>query len=354
MDSPLCLFVVTAWATAHVALLTGSGRWWLVSALACGLGLLTKGPVALVLVGGPVAAWLMLDGRVQRPSCVRSSSLYLLVAGAVAAPWFVLLAIHDPAFLHYFFWFHHVERFLTPFDHQEPFWYFIPVVLLGMLPWSLLLPGLLGWLASRVETEAARRPAGLGFFLLTFIIGFGFFSAAGCKRPAYILVTLPPLALMLGVYIKPCWPGAWAWSARWSGSRRSWPIAWGWRRCCWAWSGAVAAAISGLIAWSSGASHGGSGGAGAWSDWRYRPTADLLGRHGPGRFPGDVRRRAGSAAGLQSSASPTAIRCGRKRWPPDVPVVCYPRRWDSVSFYLQRGDVAECPTWNAWRESWRA
>src|SRR5262249_28906707 len=85
-----------------------------------------------------------------------------------------------------------------PFDHEEPFWFFVPELLLGMLPWSLLVIPLFRLLADKSARVAAERPAGLGFFLLCFAWGLLFFSAAGCKRSGYILPAMPPLALALG------------------------------------------------------------------------------------------------------------------------------------------------------------
>jgi 4-amino-4-deoxy-L-arabinose transferase-like glycosyltransferase len=188
--------------------------WWLASALACGLGLLTKGPVALVLVAVPVVALTALDPRVARLR-LRDGGFYLTAAGVVAAPWYVFMAVKCPGFLEHFFWRHHVIRFFAPFDHQEPLWFYLPGVLLGMLPWTLLLPGLLRFLARHSRRTALRRPPALGFFLLCGLWGLAFFSLSGCKRAVYILPVLPPLALALGCYLDSLLPrrlGA-TWSA---------------------------------------------------------------------------------------------------------------------------------------------
>ena len=106
-----------------------------------------------------------------------------------------------PDFAYTFFWRHHIERFLTPFDHEKPAWFYLPGLLAGMLPWTLLLPGFVRFLGRRSLRAARRRPAALGFFLLSALLCLVFFSASGCKRPAYILPALPPLALALGCYL---------------------------------------------------------------------------------------------------------------------------------------------------------
>lgn len=192
-DTLLCLFVTASLASAHAYLLCGSRRWWVLSAGLCGLGILTKGPVALVLAAVPILALAVLNRRLVRPGTI-DWLLYVLTAGVVAAPWFVFMAMADPEFVEYFFWQHHVVRFVTPFDHEKPFWFHLPGVLLGMLPWTLLLPGL-------IRRQLRRGGANPGFFLLAAGWGLLFFSLSGCKRAVYVLPVLPPLALALGCHL---------------------------------------------------------------------------------------------------------------------------------------------------------
>jgi 4-amino-4-deoxy-L-arabinose transferase-like glycosyltransferase len=240
MDSLLCLWVTAALASAHAALTAPlrSPRlranqegvqlhWWLLSAAACGMGFLTKGPVALVLIAAPLLLYVFLEPRCSRP-CRRSWTLFVLLAGVLAAPWYVAVMIQAPDFAYTFFWRHHVERFLTPFDHEKPAWFYLPGLLAGMLPWTLLLPGFLRYLGRRSERSAQRRPAALGFFLLSSLLCLVFFSASGCKRPAYILPALPPMALALGCYLNRLVPHTrqrsdagmellWSWRSRLAG-----------------------------------------------------------------------------------------------------------------------------------------
>ena len=127
-------------------------RWWLLSAVCCGLGLLTKGPVALALVVPPVTAWMLL-GRFR--FAVASLVLYIAIAVAVAAPWYAAVALHSPAAAADFFWQHNVQRFVVPFDHVKPFWFYLPLVFTGTLPWSLLLLPLAQHLFTPFRTNAA-------------------------------------------------------------------------------------------------------------------------------------------------------------------------------------------------------
>src|SRR5262249_32836473 len=105
-----------------------------------------------------------------------------------------------------FFWKHNVLRFVAPFDHARGPWFYLPGLALGLLPWTLLAPGLVLLLARRTGRAAARRPAELGFVLFSFAWMLLFFSAAGSKRPTWLLPALPPLALALGWYVHACSP----------------------------------------------------------------------------------------------------------------------------------------------------
>ena len=202
MDCLLCLWTTAALAAAHAALLGRRLRvgWWLLSAVACALGVLTKGPVALALVAAPTAAYALLERRAARIT-LRQWAVYLVAVLAVAGPWYAAILAAEPDFVWSFFWKHNVVRFVAPFDHAEPVWFHLPSLLLGMLPWTLLLPGFVRFLCRRSPRAAAKRPPALGFFGLAALWSMAFFSAAGCKRAVYILPALPPIALLLGCYL---------------------------------------------------------------------------------------------------------------------------------------------------------
>jgi len=162
---------------------------WLASAAACGLGILTKGPVALLLAPVPLVLGQRLCGLRGKAGWAAWLG-YAGTAAAVAGPWYLAVARTEPAYLQDFLWTHNIRRFLAPLDHQQPLWYYFPAVIVSLLPWTLLLPGVLRW-----QWRRRRRPA---FFLVCLAWCVLFFSASGCKRPAYILPALPPLALLLG------------------------------------------------------------------------------------------------------------------------------------------------------------
>jgi 4-amino-4-deoxy-L-arabinose transferase-like glycosyltransferase len=319
-DTLLCLWVTAALATAHVFLLTRRRRWWLLSALACGFGVLTKGPVAGVLVGVPVLIMPYFDRKLCRPG-IADWLVYLAGVLGVAGPWFAAVMVRHPGFAQDFFWRHHVQRFLEPFDHQEPFWFHLPGVVLGMMPWMLLAPGLVRHLR---QGGLSRRPA-LGFFLAAAGWGLLFFSLSGCKRAVYVLPALPPLALALGTYFD---------AVGITAARRATQgvliVGAG---------GTIAAAVSGLLSWPVAAALASLHLAALLMTWRCHC---LTWAHAGGATCGVLLLAV--VVILPPYHERFALRecvldCRAAASEPGVKVMCYQRSWDSVSFYLGRDDV---------------
>jgi hypothetical protein len=103
-----------------------------------------------------------------------------------------------PDFGSYFFFKHHLERFATPFDHPEPFWYYIPLVIAGTLPWAGIA---LSGLASGARGWNVTALSGNGYLLASALWMLVFFSAAGSKRMMYLVPIYPVLSLALAGYL---------------------------------------------------------------------------------------------------------------------------------------------------------
>lgn len=202
IDSLLTFWVSLAFFTAYAATRRSNlaWGWWLTSALFCGFGVLCKGPVALVLLG-PVAtayAWLRRDSARLG---LRHWAAYGLVIVAVAAPWFIAIMLREPDFARQFFIDHHFKRFTTAAFHQQPMWYYIPVVLIGTLPWSLLIVPVTRFYLSRSPQVGQERPRVLGWLALWAGWCYAFFSLSRGKLPPYLLPMMPALALLVGCYL---------------------------------------------------------------------------------------------------------------------------------------------------------
>ncbi len=172
-------------------------RWMLAAWAAAALAVLSKGIVVGVLAGGALLVYTLLerDARLwRRLQPVLGVPLFL----AIAAPWFIVVSLRNPGFASFFFVHEHFARFLTTVHQRvEPWWYFVPLLLLGALPW--IAPLLRG-------VAAAARPTPLPFkprrFLLVFAaVTLVFFSASGSKLAPYILPMFPPLAALSGAAV---------------------------------------------------------------------------------------------------------------------------------------------------------
>ncbi|MBK9956524.1 MAG: glycosyltransferase family 39 protein [Rhodocyclaceae bacterium] len=177
---------------------SGERRWMLAAWAALALAVLTKGIVALVLTGGTLLLHSLLTRDLspwRRLEFARGLPLFLLIA----APWFIAVSLANPEFAHFFFIHEHFERFLTKVHHRyQPAWYFVPILILGALPWTTLALQSLAqaWRQREKSGFAARR-----FLVLWCVVVFGFFSVSDSKLPSYILPLFPALALLLGDWL---------------------------------------------------------------------------------------------------------------------------------------------------------
>jgi len=170
-------------------------RWMLLAWAACAAATLAKGLIGIVLPAGAVILYVLLQRDVallKRLHLGRGLVVFLVLT----APWFVAVSAANPEFARFFFYHEHIERFLThQHGRQGPLWYFVPILVGGMLPWTLaLLPATrAGW-----QADPAARFRPLRFLLVWASVVFVFFSVSGSKLPAYVLPLVPALAVVLG------------------------------------------------------------------------------------------------------------------------------------------------------------
>jgi len=162
--------------------------WFCLFYAAMGLGVLTKGPVAVVLPALSLCGFLLLRGRWQEWRSWYPQGLW--ITALVSLPWFVLCTMfYGLPFIQVFFINQNIERFAsTIHGHGRPLYFFIPVLLLLTFPWTFLL------------FSALRRTFGKNDHILVWwaVVPFVFFSLSGSKLPGYILPMVPALSLLLG------------------------------------------------------------------------------------------------------------------------------------------------------------
>lgn len=192
-DALLNLWLATAGYASWLWLREGTRRWLYLAWLAMALGFLTKGPVALVIPAASLLLWCTSRRDWRRPLAWVLAPGPLALFLAVAAPWFVMqTAIEGPGFLAGFFLKHNLSRFDTPMEgHGGNYLYYVPVVLLSLLPHTGLLLTALGRL------RAAWRDDLMRYGLIWFLVAFVLFSFSGTKLPHYVYYGYGGLVVVL-------------------------------------------------------------------------------------------------------------------------------------------------------------
>ncbi len=195
--------------------------WW-PAWLLLGLAVLTKGPVALVLVGLTLALFAWWQGEPKLLMRLWRPLPGLVITAAVALPWYgAELLVEGEPFWQSFFGYHNLQRFTSVVNHHlQPWWFFGPMLVVASLPFTpLLLLGLAQALA-RGRRQPARASLG-PFAACWLLVVFGFFSLAATKLPSYWLPATPAAGVLIALAAQdlvawrdPARPGACLWRGR--------------------------------------------------------------------------------------------------------------------------------------------
>ena len=170
----------------------------------CALAVLTKGLIGIVIPGMIIGAWIVILGewRVLKTIYLPSGlALFLLIA----APWHILVIRANPEFFHFYFIQEHFLRYLTKMHGRyHPAWFFIPIILVGLFPWSAFLMQAVKHSLPATWRERHEHRDAL-FLMLWAGLVFLFFTASDSKLVPYILPVFPPLALLIGRYLADAW-----------------------------------------------------------------------------------------------------------------------------------------------------
>ncbi|HGD3320382.1 TPA: lipid IV(A) 4-amino-4-deoxy-L-arabinosyltransferase [Proteus mirabilis] len=197
LDPIVTLFVTAAMYSFLVALSTPNKKGKIITYMGigffCALGFLTKGFIAVVLPALVFLVMAISQARFKEVVCY--SSIALLALAITAGPWVITVALQAPDYWNYFFWVEHVQRFIAKESaRSQPTWFYIPIVILGVLPW-------LGFLFGALKSAFSLKKGTL-YFLLWFALFFAFFSASKGKLLTYMLPCFVPLSILIAHYIE--------------------------------------------------------------------------------------------------------------------------------------------------------
>jgi 4-amino-4-deoxy-L-arabinose transferase-like glycosyltransferase len=161
-----------------------------------GLAVLAKGPAGIILCGGAVFFWALFAKR-WREALRLFQPAAIAAFCATALPWYILVARRNPDFFRIFIIEHNFKRYLTPeFQHIQPFWFYVPVLCIALMPWTfasfiLAMGGARRW-------QAGDRRNSRSLFLVSWVlVPIIFFSISKSKLPGYVLPAIFPLGLLV-------------------------------------------------------------------------------------------------------------------------------------------------------------
>lgn len=194
IDMTLTFFLTVALFSYYLGITRDRG-WLLVFYTAAGLATLSKGLVGFLLPGIVIFCWIAYTRRwilLWESLSLSGILLFLLVT----VPWFTLVSLRNPEFPYFFFIHEHFVRYTTTVHNRfEPWWFFIPILLIGLLPWTGF--ALTGASDAILGTKERGEDQEVGAYLLIwFLVIFLFFSFSKSKLVPYILPVFPPLALL--------------------------------------------------------------------------------------------------------------------------------------------------------------
>jgi len=179
-----------------------------------GVATLAKGPVAPFLAAVIIVAFAFL----RREWSILRRSLWwpgIVLYFAMVLPWFIAVQHQNPTFFREFFLEHNLQRFATDrYQHNQPFWYYLVVMVLALMPWTVvavraLIDGIQTSVAewrlrhSRAGKPLPARPGDAfpEFLVLWALVPVVFFSLSQSKLPGYILPAIPPITILTGDYL---------------------------------------------------------------------------------------------------------------------------------------------------------
>ncbi|HZR29302.1 MAG TPA: glycosyltransferase family 39 protein [Terriglobales bacterium] len=187
---------------------TQEKKWLLAFYLFMAGGMLAKGPVAPLLAGLIILCFALLckDARLVLQTLWLPGILLFILA---AMPWYVLVQLRNPQFFTEFILRQNLARFRTNlYHHEQPFWYYLPVMLLGLLPWTVF--SITAWSKTvRAFFRKSAVPKGDDtaddlekFLAIWAVVPIFFFSFSQSKLPGYILPAVPAWVLLTVLYFE--------------------------------------------------------------------------------------------------------------------------------------------------------
>ncbi len=205
LDAQISFFITAAMASFYAAYcskkITPKFLWLVLCGVFAGLGFLTKGFLVFVVLTISIALFLIWEKKWK--NLFTMPWIPLITAIITILPWGINVYYQAPDFWRYFIVVEHYDRFMHAGKysgalHPEPFWFFIPILFVGALPWAFHLPEIIVGLKDKILFSKSLTR----YCVIWAVFPFIFFSASSGKLATYILPCFPPLAVLIayGLY----------------------------------------------------------------------------------------------------------------------------------------------------------
>jgi len=210
LDSSFSLFISAGLTAYYFAADRNSAAWnkilfLAIFGVACGLGFLTKGFLAFVIPASVIVPFMLLEKR-WKELFFYHPWIPILTALLTVLPWGIAVHFKEPDFWNYFFYEEHIKRFFSADGpkHPEPFFFFIPVIMAGALPWTFASVASFTGMKKGFYKESFTK-----YLLCWLVVPFIFFSISRGKLATYILPCFPPLAIILSIGLQRYFAQGW-------------------------------------------------------------------------------------------------------------------------------------------------
>ncbi|MDQ7005557.1 MAG: glycosyltransferase family 39 protein [Ghiorsea sp.] len=215
LTDPFLVFATTLSMVAFIMVVQKQSRYWNhLFFVGLGLGLLTKGPLVFVLVGGALTLWLMFDYKRWHLLKQFSWLTGLFIVAVIALPWYVIAELKTPGFIDYFIVGEHFMRFVDSgwkgdmygTAHKEPKGFIWLMWLGAAIPFSFIALGLLVKHAFKVSgikqmVVLVRQHEVISYFVAWSLLTMIFFTISANVLATYVLPALPAFSILLAIYI---------------------------------------------------------------------------------------------------------------------------------------------------------
>ena len=199
LDTPLTFFVCLSIWLGYLALQKQKKYLFYLFYFTCALGFLTKGVIGVVFPFGILIIWLIWASQ-WRKICKLFSPIGILLFLIVVCPWLIMAQKENSDFLWFFFVREHFLRFTTKMHGKtEPFYFYLPILIGGLIPWLLYL--IKAW-GNKYVTESLFSRDENKLLIVWFLFIFIFYTISSSKLPTYIAPLFLPIALFAGCIFK--------------------------------------------------------------------------------------------------------------------------------------------------------